>query len=96
MTIFHYDDDDDDDGDGDGDGDGEQKSAVRRAEDKLMVSMVYGKDKDKGMVGITVGDFEAKSESTTEKGVQRCTSYPAREEAEKTRGIGREVSALML
>lgn len=35
---------------------------MRRAEDKVMTSMVYGKDTDKSMTGIKVGDYEAKSE----------------------------------
>lgn len=43
--------------------DDEQKSAMRRAEDKVMVSMFYDKDTDKSMTGIKVGDFEAKSET---------------------------------
>lgn len=36
---------------------------MRRAEDKVMTSVIYGKDKDKSMTGIKVGDYEAKSET---------------------------------
>ena len=64
---------------------------MRRAEDKVMTSMVYGKDTDKSMTGIKVGDYEAKSECVRVR--ERERERETGRQTERSRQAGRKGAA---